>query len=244
MLANQHASRCMNMENHVRIYRKNPIAWWDKNIMRYLRRTYGKDKRKFILLRSVYLALCEIESDFADAPINSFTQTVGTYAGVSREVAGRCIKSFEKEKLISRVQRRDPKTNKFGAGTHIELLNLSQEKTAPASSEPLTGIADNGDGRQRGSQAALRNITNGKKLSIYNNVRKNPIKNTDKDQVAYYAEQLADKLNDQKSLSFYRIVCARYNPDKLLKKAAEIIRDGGARKPGAVFVHWIQTLRQ
>jgi hypothetical protein len=31
------------MENHVRIYRENPIAWWDKPVMRFLRNKYGKD---------------------------------------------------------------------------------------------------------------------------------------------------------------------------------------------------------
>lgn len=231
------------MNDGVRIFRKNPIAWWDKNIMRYLRRKYGKDKRKFILLRSVYLALCEIESDFAATPIHSFTQTVGTYAGVSREVAGRCIKSFETEKLVSRVQLRDPKTHKFGIGTHIELLDLPQEKPVPAASEPLPGIADNGDVRQRGSQAAIRTISNAKKISnTRNNVRKNRVIIADTDQVEYYARLLAEKLNDQKSLSYYRLVCARYNPNKLLQKVAEIVKDGQAKKPAAVFVHWLQTL--
>lgn len=66
--------------------------------------------------------------------------------------------------------------------------------------------------------------------------------NQDKDKVEYYAQLLADKLHDQKSLSFYRIVCARYKPDKLLQKATEILKDGQAKKPAAVFVHWIQTL--
>jgi len=41
--------------------------------MRYLRQKYGKDKKTFALIRSVYLALCEIESDFSDTPINSLT---------------------------------------------------------------------------------------------------------------------------------------------------------------------------
>ena len=231
------------MENQVRIFRKNPIAWWDKNIMRFLRTKYGQQKRKFILLRSVYLALCEIESDFADTPINSFTQTVGTYAGVSRAVAGRCIALLKKEKLLSRVQLRDKKTKKFGLGTIIELLALPNEKTVATTSEPLSRIPDNGDVRQRGSSTPLRTITNDKMVSnTRNNVRQKPVKIEDKDQVEYYAKLLAEKLNDQKSLSYYRLVCARYNPTMLLQKAAEIVGDGGARKPGAVFVDWLKTL--
>src|SRR4051794_18062087 len=101
------------MDSQVRIFRKNPIAWWDKNAMRYLRKKYGKDKKTFVILRSVYLALCEIESDFAEAPINSFTKTVGAYAGVSREAAGKYINLLIGEGLIARVQLKDAKTNKF-----------------------------------------------------------------------------------------------------------------------------------
>ena len=73
--------------------------------------------------------------------------------------------------------------------------------------------------------------------------KKNAQEKVDEDKINYYAEQLADKLNDRKSLSFYRVACRKHDPHLLLRKAAEIVRDGGARKPGAVFVHWIQTLQ-
>ena len=116
-------------------------------------------------------------------------------------------------------------------------------KTVATTSEPLYRIPDNGDVRQRGSSTPLRTIDNDKNLSINKNVRQKPIQIADKDQVEYYAKLLADKLNDQKSLSYYRLVCARYNPAMLLQKAAEIVGDGGARKPGAVFVDWLKTLQ-
>jgi hypothetical protein len=241
LLANQHASICILMENHVRIYRENPIAWVEKPILRFLRKKYGKDKRLFVSLRGVYLALCEMDSDFTDTPITFFTETVGTYAGVSREVAGKCINLLIKDGLITKTRVQDEKTNKYLTGTYIQIKSF---KNVPAISEPLPGIASNGDRQQRGSRAVLKKITNDKKIShTFNNVRQSPIKNEDKDKVEYYAKQLADKLNDRKSLSFYRIVCARYNPNTLLKKAAEIVGDGGARNPGAVFAHWIKTLQ-
>jgi hypothetical protein len=230
------------MENQVRLFRENPIAWVEKQILRYLRKKYGKDKRLFVSLRGVYLALCEMDSDFTETPISFFTETVGTYAGVSREVAGKCINLLVKEGLIVKTRVQDPKTKKYLTGTYIQIKAF---KSVPAISEPVPGIASNGDRQQRGSWAVLKNITNAKKVSYTRkNVRQNPIKIQDTDQVEYYAEQLADKLNDHKSLSYYRIVCARYNPDRLLRKAAEIIRDGGARKPGAVFVDWLQSLQQ
>src|SRR5512133_98895 len=101
------------MDNQVRIFRENPIAWWDKGAMRHLRQKYGKDKKTFALLRSVYLALCELESDFTNAPINAFTQTIGTYAGTSREVAGKYIHLLEREGLIAKFRQKDPQTKKF-----------------------------------------------------------------------------------------------------------------------------------
>jgi len=228
------------MENQVRIYRENPIAWVEKPILRFLRKKYGKDKRLFVSLRGVYLALCEMDSDFADTPITFFTKTVGTYAGVSREVAGKCINLLIKDGLITKTRIKDEKTKKYLTGTYIQ---IKSSKSLPTTSEPVPGIASSGDRQQRGSQALVKNISNAKKVSkTYKNVRQKPIKIEDTDQVEYYAQVLADKLNDAKSLSFYRLVCARHNPHTLLKKAAEIIKDGQAKKPAAVFVSWLQSV--
>lgn len=74
----------------------------------------------------------------------------------------------------------------------------------------------------------------------YNNVWQKPVINQDQDMVNYYADLLAEKLHDKKSVRFYRAACARHNVDKLLQKAAEIVKDGQAKKPAAVFVHWLQ----
>ncbi len=62
----------------------------------------------------------------------------------------------------------------------------------------------------------------------------------DQDEVGYYAKLLADKLGDHKSLTYYTIACKRFNPQTLMQKAAEIIADGGARNPGAVFADWLK----
>lgn len=229
------------MENQVRIYRKNPIAWWDKNAMRHLRRKYGHEKKKFVLIRSVYLALCEIESDFAHTPINSFTQTVGTYAGVSRQVAGKYIKLLEAEKLIAKVRVREPKTKQYLPGTTITILDVQSDTAA---SEPLAGYPTSGLSHQLDTLPRIKKISINKKLSINKNVRKkNAEEKGDEEKITYYAEQLAIKLNDRQSLNFYRAICRKHDPHKLLRKAAEIIGDGGARKPGAVFVHWLRTMQ-
>jgi hypothetical protein len=223
------------MENHVRIFRENPIAWWDKPVMRFLRKKYGHNKRLFVSLRGVYLALCEIESDFVDQPINFFTQTVGTYAGVTREVAGRCINLLGKEGLISKSRIKDERSRKFLTGTIIILRALKSQTTV---SEPLPRIASIGDRQQRGSWASIRKINNDKKLNIYKNVGQKTKK--DPDRVEYYAQLLADKLGDQKSISYYRAICMRHDPHTLLRKAHEIVTDGKARNPAAVFAQWLK----
>src|SRR6266700_2394995 len=75
-------------------------------------------------------------------------------------------------------------------------------------------------------------------IERYNNVIKYNAKDTD--EIGYYAKLLAGKLNDHKSLTYYKIACQRFNPQKLIEKAAEIISDGGARNPGAVFADWLK----
>jgi DNA-binding transcriptional ArsR family regulator len=62
-------------------------------------------------------------------------------------------------------------------------------------------------------------------------------------ELEYYAGLLADKLNDRKSITYYRAMCKRYPPQALIQKAQEIVADGGARNPAAVFVGWLKKER-
>ena len=142
-------------ENHIRIFRDNPFAWYDKEVMRYLRGKYGKDKKKFLIIRAVYTALTEIESDFKTSPISFFTKTVGTYAGVSREVAGKYLNMLEEEGLIKKTRERDPQTRKFIQGTTIRILSLktieeSKEEKAelPQENKPVSGYPSDGVSQQ------------------------------------------------------------------------------------------------
>lgn len=226
------------MENQVRIFRKNPIAWWDKNAMRHLRHKYGKDKKTFLNIRSVYLALCEIESDFADCAVNSFTKTVGAYAGLSRETAGRYINKLVEEGLISKVRVRDERTKKYLTGTMIEILDFQSVTTA---SEPVSGYPSNGLPQRWDTQAPIKKVSRSKKISTNkNNVAS--AQGRSRDEAAYFAQKIAVKLQDEKSISFYTLACMKHDPSRLLRKAHEIIADGGARNPGAVFVQWLQGL--
>jgi len=228
------------MENQVRIFRDKPFGWFDKPVMRYLREKYGQDKKTFLALRSAYLAVCEMESDFENQPINAFNKTVGSYAGLSRQVAGKYVRVLEQEGLIKKVRVMNPETNLKAKGTWLQIMSSQQ---VPAISARMAGYPTIRIPDQSDTPPVIKKISIHKNLShTRNNVWHKPIKNEDKDKVEYYAGQLASILNDQKSLSFYRIVCMRHNVDKLMQKATAIVKDGGARKPGAVFVEWIKSL--
>src|SRR5690349_14313009 len=117
------------MDNTIRIFRDKPFGWWDKPVMRYLREKSGKDKKVFIALRSVYLAICEMESDFESQPIFAFNKTVGTYAGLSRQVAGRYVRVLEQEGLIRKIRMVDADTKLKGKGTMLQIMSSQQVGT-------------------------------------------------------------------------------------------------------------------
>ena len=240
-------SIAMHMENQVRIFRKNPIAWWDKNAMRYLRRKYGKDKKTFALLRSVYLALCEIESDFSDTPINFFTQTVGTYAGTSRQIAGKYINMLVTDKLIAKVRIRDEKTKKYLPGTFIEILDFDGVIEAK---KPLAGYPTSGLSYQQGIPPAIKNISINKKINIntVNGVVKGGEKNTlqklpdlgePPEKTEYVAEQILKELGDKQSQRFYHLVAAKI-PEGVIREILAEVRVDGARDPARLFTYKIQ----
>src|SRR5215217_8080685 len=109
------------MENQIRIFREKPFGWFDKPIMRYLREKYGKNKKAFLALRSVYLAVCEMESDFETSAVTAFSKTVGTYAGLTRQVAGKYVRLLEQEGLIQKMRVIDPDTNLKSKGTYLRI---------------------------------------------------------------------------------------------------------------------------
>jgi hypothetical protein len=164
-------------ENNTRIFRENPFAWYDKDVMRYLREKYGKDKKKFLIVRAVYTALTELESDFKSMPIRFFTKTVGTYAGVSREVAGKYLNLLEAEGLIEKNRERDQKTNKFLPGTTIKILSLNMsvatqpvenrgEDRSKQEEKPLSAYPSNGIPQQWDTLANNKKVNTSKKLKI------------------------------------------------------------------------------
>ena len=257
------------MDNQVRIFRKNPIAWWDKNVMRFLRDKYGQDKKTFLLIRSVYLALCEIESDFNSKPVNFFTKTVGTYAGLSREAAGKYINLLIKEGLIKKTQNKNPITNSFSSGTVVEILGL--ENADNKANEPLSGYPSSGVLQHRDTPTTLKKLSINKKiinnvnedLQISNKEEKGTVeslrdilsqyglKKPDKldqsgsvTQRDYVAQEIAKKLGDSKSLGCYRKIAEKIPQNvifEILASVKDVALSGKIRQSrGALFVEIIK----
>jgi len=129
------------------------------------------------------------------------------------------------------------KSYKLKMRTPIEADEPEKEETHADVKNLYTGVK-NFD--SRGKQSLQRSEKD--TLERYNNVTKYNAKDTD--EVAYYAGLIAEKLGDQKSLTYYKIACKRFNPQRLLEKAAEITGDGGARNPGAVFTDWLKQQKE
>ena len=85
----------VSIRNHPDKRRRNrnvAHAWWDKRVTRYLRKNFkGKERGG---LEKLYLAFCEIESDFSEkieegyeTKIHGLLSTCATYAGMNRTTA-------------------------------------------------------------------------------------------------------------------------------------------------------------
>jgi hypothetical protein len=128
------------------------------------------------------------------------------------------IKKFYKLKMKTPIEEEDPERNE----THADVKNL------------YTGVKNF---NSRGKTSLQRSEKD--TIERYNNVTKQNKK--EQDEVDYYAGLLAEKLGDHKSLTYYKLACRRFNPQLLLQKAAEIMGDGGAKNPGAVFADWLKN---
>jgi hypothetical protein len=244
------------MDNQVRIFREKPFGWFDKPIMRYLREKYGQNKKVFIALRATYLAICEIESDFESNAITAFNKTVGTYAGLTRQVAGKYVRLLEEEGLIEKLRVVDTKTGLKAKGTYLRITSSREfeklrENATEASGEsksadksafhrvaryPTIRVSDHSD-----TSPSIKKISVSKKISKYKNVKKKNVEEKESEErIDYYAGLIADKLGDRKSLSYFKIACRLFPPEKLLEKASAIVSDGGARSPAAVFAAWLK----
>jgi hypothetical protein len=107
------------------VKRQRNIAhlWADKRVIRAFRKNLEKHHYKNI--RSIYLALCEIDSDFGEGPqIYGFTKTVATYAGMSHETVYPYLRALQKADIID-YEQQTSEDGRFG-GTSLVMFKWEE----------------------------------------------------------------------------------------------------------------------
>jgi hypothetical protein len=118
------------MENKNRKPRERNVAhfWVDKRIIRAFRKGQKKNYKNY---RNVYLALCEIDSDFSQrkhkgkVAIHSLTKTAATYSGVNSNIVSKCIQQFRDWGIIDygRIYNNQHQT----IGSYLILFEIIEE---------------------------------------------------------------------------------------------------------------------
>ena len=94
-------------ETGTKRHRNTAHLWADKHVIRFFRQNF-QNKQQYKNLRSIYLALCEIDSDFGEGTdIKSFSQTVATYAGMDIGTVLPYLKALQKADLIDYWQKNE-----------------------------------------------------------------------------------------------------------------------------------------
>jgi len=134
--------------------------WADKRVLRFFRKhpmfrlLHPKQRGS---LRSVYIALCEMDSDFGEgAIIKGFAKTVSTYSGLGADSVGQYLRALRNAGLVDYHQTREE--GQFGQtglvlfkwdeddeeGRAIEIVDALQHRTPR---KPLPGKAVTGETR-------------------------------------------------------------------------------------------------
>jgi hypothetical protein len=227
--------------------------------MRYLRDKYGEDKKTFLALRAVYLAICEVESDFESNPIYAFNKTVGKYAGLSRQVAGKYVRVLEQEGLIQKERIINTDTNLKGKGIYLSIISSqelekikaervgeSEEKAERKTSHRVAGFPTIRTSEHSDTPTLVKNISIREKLNVRKKIDKTVngikllkrLKNLEQppEKTDYLADIILGELGDKHSKAFYRLVCWKV-PEQVIRTALSEIKADGATSPPQVFVH-------
>ena len=119
------------MENPTKLRQRDMAHLWaDKRVLRFFRHTFNKKDYKN--LRNVYLALCEIDSDFTEErnsdtkSIHNLTKTCATYAGMDQGNVSEVLQFLRQIYLIDYGIKKD-KANRF-IGSYLQMY-IFDEKT-------------------------------------------------------------------------------------------------------------------
>lgn len=144
----------------------------------------------------------------------------------------RALKSLISRKIVTK------NGNKLGIQKNVKLWKmekLPKMVTPKKLPDMVTPVTKNGNKKL----PKMADSKESKETNKRNNVSTNVIENENpEEKINYYAELIAKELGDMQSLDLYKKACKFMEPNRLLEKAKEIVKDGGAKKPGAVFTAW------
>lgn len=113
--------------------------WADKRVMRLLRKQLGLDDIAYKNYRAVYLALCEIDSDFcedkkenANARLHSLTKTCAAYAGLSENLVIFYMRQLRKIGLIDYGQEHSDDGRFSSSFLHLWMFEGGHQYERPA----------------------------------------------------------------------------------------------------------------
>lgn len=129
-----------------RIFRDSPFCWQEKEALRFLRKNFSG--RQLVNLRCLYLALTEIESDFAGKEIKHYTKMLESYSGMSRQAVSENLSTLESIGFVKTEEKRD-EHGRFNGRTVIlqPVNNLFSDKNI-LKNEISFNKNNNGTGRQ------------------------------------------------------------------------------------------------
>jgi len=123
--------------------------WADKRVLRFFRKCPGLEKKHYKNLRSIYLALCEMDSDFGEGvKIGGFAKTVATYSGLHEDTIQQYLQILREVGLIEYPQANN---GRFGS-RKLEMYKWEEAKRSKkeiALIEALTETSGPGKNRPR-----------------------------------------------------------------------------------------------
>jgi len=137
--------------------------WCDKRVMRLFRRlTQIKAKNEHKHLKLVYVALCEIDSDFSEFRnhptygIKSLTKTCATYAGMEEGAVNAYMKILRRAGLIDYGMRSNEKGQFCGSWLELYEYDEQWEKDLPIFVERM--IKNRQEGKQEEQDATVYGV--------------------------------------------------------------------------------------
>jgi len=148
--------------------------WADKRVLRFFRKCPGLEKKHYKNLRSIYLALCEMDSDFGEGvKIGGFAKTVATYSGLHEDTIQQYLQILREVGLIEYPQANN---GRFGS-RKLEMYKWEEAKRSKKEIALIEALTEtSGPGKNRPREKPAPGKTGPGKNRTYKNPKGSPHK--------------------------------------------------------------------